>query len=130
MGKNKNKKKKNAEVVFKYTDAVSNSNKSGKKKSIITLSAKTKPKETYTSISSPPFPSSISSPPFPSDTLQQLSILSLDTNEPINIDTKQVYVNYFINKNWNKLHNYLPFYEIELLEVDGESDYENDFCDY
>jgi len=57
-------------------------------------------------------------------------ILSLDTNEPINIDTKQVYVNYFINKNWNNLNNYLPFYEIELLEDDGESEYENTLCDY
>ena len=62
--------------------------------------------------------------------MQQASVLSLNINEPVNIDTKQAYVNYFINKNWNSLDNYQPFYEIELLEEDGESDYENDLCDY
>ena len=62
--------------------------------------------------------------------MQQASVLSLNINEPVNIDTKKAYVNYFINKNWNSLDNYQPFYEIELLEEDGESDYENDLCDY
>ena len=123
MGKNKNKKKKNDEGVFKYTDAVSNSNKAGKKPNTIISCAKTNPKETYT----PKIPASKTS--FVPDNMHP-QILSLDTNEPINIDTKQVYVNYFINKNWNNLNNYLPFYEIELLEDDGESEYENNFCDY
>jgi hypothetical protein len=128
MGKNKNKKKKNAEVVFKYTDAVSNSNKSGKKKKTGNITPTT-PKETYITPRLSPN-TSIKTIDTSIDTLQQAPILSLDTNEPINIDTKQVYVNYFINKNWNNLDNYLPFYEIELLEEDGESDYENDLCDY
>jgi len=84
------------------------------------------PKETYT----PKITSSkISKTSFVPDNMHP-QILSLDTNEPINIDTKQVYVNYFINKNWNNLNNYLPFYEIELLEDDGESEYENTLCDY
>ena len=62
--------------------------------------------------------------------MHQPPFLSLNKNDSINIDTKQAYVNYFINKNWNNLDNYLPFYEIELFEEDGESDYENDLCDY
>ena len=128
MGKNKNKKKKNAEVVFKYTDAVSNSNKSGKKKTIGNISPTT-PKETYITPRSSP-KTSIKTIDTSIDTLQQASVLSLNINEPVNIDTKQAYVNYFINKNWNSLDNYQPFYEIELLEEDGESDYENDLCDY
>ena len=94
MSKNKNKKKMNAEIVFKYTDAVSN------KKNHIAL-----------------------------DALRPSPILQLNTNEPVNIDTKQMYVNYFVNKNWNNINNYLPFYEIELLDDDEESDYEIDFYD-
>jgi hypothetical protein len=132
MGKNKNKKKKNDESVFKYTDAVSNSNKAGKPPNTIISSAKTIPKETYSSkiaSSKSEYNSSSSKSAFASENMHQ-PILSLDPNETINIDTKQVYVNYFINKNWSKLYNYLPFYEIELLEEHGESDYENDFCDY
>ena len=126
MEKIKNKKKKNAEVVFKYTEAVSN--KSGKKKNTGNI-AQTTPKETYITPRSSP-KTSIKTIDTSIDTLQQASVLSLNINEPVNIDTKKAYVNYFINKNWNSLDNYQPFYEIELLEEDGESDYENDLCDY
>lgn len=123
MEKNKNKKKKNAEVVFKYTDAVSNSNKSGKKKNTGNI-APTTPKETYIT----PKPSTKENH-IALDTLRPSPILQLNTNEPLNIDTKQMYVNYFVNKNWNNINNYLPFYEIELLDEDEESDYETDFYD-
>ena len=93
--------------------------------------SKTNPKETYSSkiASSKSEYNSSSKEAFASENMHQ-PILSLDPNETINIDTKQVYVNYFINKNWDNINNYLPFYEIELLEEHGESDYENDFCDY
>ena len=129
-----NKKKKKEEVIFKYTDAVSNSNKLGRKKKTGNISPSIF-KETYitprSSLKSSLKSSSKTTHIASTDTLhQQSSMLSLNKNDSINIDTKQAYVNYFINKNWNNLDNYLPFYEIELFEEDGESDYENDLCDY
>tara|TARA_B110000285_G_C14682673_1_gene405420 strand:- start:240 stop:611 length:372 start_codon:yes stop_codon:yes gene_type:complete len=120
--------------VFKYTDAVSNSNKVAKPPNTIISSAKTNPKQTWTGCLAGRSSShkSSSKQSFSSENMHKpiLSIDPIDPNETINIDTKQVYVNYFINKNWDNINNYLPFYEIELLEEDGETEYENDLCDY
>tara|TARA_B110001469_G_scaffold127695_1_gene149837 strand:- start:1943 stop:2320 length:378 start_codon:yes stop_codon:yes gene_type:complete len=123
------KKKTNAKIVFKYTDAVSNSNKSVKtNKSGNTLSLEkpesTTPKETYITPKSSTKENHIAL-----DVLRPSTILQLNTNEQLNIDTKQMYVNYFVNKNWTNINNYLPFYEIELLDDDDESDYETEFYD-